>query len=61
LLSPLSPLVKTVAGVKGEGSNSADPEFVNLLQGAQESIISLAESIPWNQFLGFLSVYKFGL
>jgi hypothetical protein len=30
-------------------------------KGAEESIPSLAESIPRNQFLAFLKVYKFGL
>jgi hypothetical protein len=34
----------------------AEPEFVNLLR-----ITSLAESIPWNRFLGSLNVYKYGL
>jgi hypothetical protein len=35
-------------------------EFVNHLIRSQRSIPRLAESLPWNRFLGFFKVYKFG-
>jgi hypothetical protein len=35
--------------------------IIRICKGAQESIPSLAESIRWNRFLGFINVYKYRL
>jgi hypothetical protein len=45
---------------KSRHFNHPEPEFVNLSRSPGIDS-SLAESIPWNRFLSFLNVYKFGL
>jgi hypothetical protein len=51
---------KSVSKQNTDGALFKEPK--NRFQGIDSaSLCSLAESLPWNRFLGSLNIYKFGL